>query len=58
MDIYLCLMSEYKKILFISDNVADLTSVIWTLLGFMYPFEWKRPAIPVLFNISPDSKEI
>lgn len=46
--IYTALMSENKKIVFVSRNTADLLPVIWTLIGFMYPFEWVQNKIPVM----------
>jgi hypothetical protein len=48
MTIFLALMSEEKKLIFVSDNTADLVTVIWTCLGLMYPFECVISKIPVL----------
>ena len=47
MTIFLALMSEEKKLIFVSDNTADLMPVIWTCLGFIYPFEVQITKIPV-----------
>lgn len=48
--IFLAIMSEQKKVIIVSHNTADLVPVIWTLLGFMYPFEWSLPKVPVFFG--------
>ena len=46
--IYTALMTESKKIVFVTRNTADLLPLIWTLMGFMYPFEWVQTKIPVM----------
>lgn len=48
--IYQAIMSEEKRILIVSHNAADLVPIMWTLLGFMCPFEWALPKVPVFWG--------
>ena len=52
--LYTALMSEAKKIVFVSSNPQDLLPLNLVLTSFMHPFEWQLPRIPVGIVLEDD----